>query len=233
MKKKTHRKTKRKFRIFVFILSMLILIALGIFLLCSYVLDVKTKAIIIHNNNIVSDNEILEIADIIDYPSFFLTNTKNIEKKLEKDVFIKDAKIKRNLLFQFHIYIEENKPLFIREDTNMIVFDAKNETPNNTDKDLDVPYLINYVPNTKYPDLIKKLKQIDYGLLKRVSQIKYEPTKYDESRFILYMNDSNRVYINLPKFKNFNDYDKMVEKFEGKTGKLYLDSGNYFEIDKK
>ena len=56
---------------------------------------------------------------------------------------------------------------------------------------------------------------------------------YDEDRFILYMNDSNRVYINLPKFKNFNDYDKMVTKFEGKTGKLYLDSGNYFEYDKK
>ena len=60
----------------------------------------------------------------------------------------------------------------------------------------------------------------------------YSPTKYDEDRFILYMNDSNRVYINLPKFKSFNKYDEMVTKFEGKTGRLYLDSGNYFEIDK-
>ncbi len=232
MKKRTHRKISRKFRIFIFILIMLVLIGFGIFLLCSYVLDVKTKAVIIHDNSILSDNEKLEIANIIDYPGFFLTNTKDIEKKLAKDVFIKKANIKRNLLFQFHIYIEENKPLFIREDTNMIVFDKDSETPNNVDKNLDVPYLINYVPNTKYADLIKKIKQIDYGLLKRISQIKYDPTKYDEARFILYMNDSNRVYINLPKFKNFNDYDKMVVKFEGKTGKLYLDSGNYFEIDK-
>ena len=60
----------------------------------------------------------------------------------------------------------------------------------------------------------------------------YSPTKYDEDRFILYMNDSNRVYINLPKFKSFNKYDEMVTKLEGKTGKLFLDSGNYFEIDK-
>ncbi|MBQ6546995.1 MAG: FtsQ-type POTRA domain-containing protein [Bacilli bacterium] len=226
------KRTRRKFKIFIFILSVIILIGLGVFLLCSYVLDVKTRTVIMHGNSIVSDDEILEIADIIDYPNFFLTNTKNIERKLEKDVFIKNVEVKRDLLLQFHIYIEENKPLFIREDTNMIVFDKNNEVKNNVSKDLDVPYLINYVPNTKYDDLIKKLKQINYGLLKRVSQIKYEPTKYDEDRFILYMNDSNRVYINLPKFKNFNDYDKMVVKFEGKTGKLYLDSGNYFEIDK-
>ena len=33
------------------------------------------------------------------------------------------------------------------------------------------------------------------------------------------------------KFKSLNKYDEMVTKFEGKTGVLYLDSGNYFEID--
>ena len=76
------------------------------------------------------------------------------------------------------------------------------------------------------------MNKIDYALIKKISQIKYDPTKYDEDRFILYMNDSNRVYINLPKFKNFNKYEEMVSKFEGKTGILYLDSGNYFEIDK-
>ena len=232
MSKKVRRKPNKKFRIFILILSTLALIALCIFLLCSYVFEVKTKAVIIHGNNIISDNEVLEIADIIDYPNFFLMNVKSIENKLEKDVFIKDVKVSRNVFFQLHIYINENKPLFIREDINKIVFDKNNEVSNNTNKVFDAPYLINYVPNTKYNELIKKLKQIDYGLLKRVSQIKYAPTKYDEDRFILYMNDSNRVYINLPKFKNFNNYDKMVTKFEGKTGKLFLDSGNYFEIDK-
>ena len=67
---------------------------------------------------------------------------------------------------------------------------------------------------------------------KKISDIKYYPNKYDEDRFVLYMNDSNKVYINLAKFKNINKYDEMVTKFEGKTGTLYLDSGNYFSIDK-
>lgn len=227
------RKKNRKFRIFVLILSVFLIIGLSIFLLCSYVFDVKARAVVIHGNSFITDNDVLELANLVDYPNFFLAKDKTIKKDLIDNPFIKDVKIKRNIFLQLHIYITENKPLFIREDTNMIVFDVKNETKNDIDKNLGVPSLVNYVPNTKYDELIKKLKQIDYSLLKKISQIKYDPTKYDEDRFILYMNDSNRVYINLPKFKSFNKYNQMVTKFEGKTGNLFLDSGNYFEIDKK
>ena len=71
-----------------------------------------------------------------------------------------------------HVYICENKPLFIREDTNMIVFDSKKEIKNDFGRNLDIPSLINYVPNKKYAQLLEKLTQIDYDLLKKVSQIK-------------------------------------------------------------
>ncbi len=233
MGKKKSKKKNRKLRIFILFVGFISLLFFLIALLFTKVLDIKTKAIIIHGNDIITDSEVLELTNMIDYPNFFKVSDKNIKRELKKQGFIEDVKIKRNILLQIHIYIKEKKPLFIREDSNMIVFDKNSEIENDLNRNLNIPYLINYVPNTKYDDLIEKLKKIDYNLLKKISQIKYEPTKYDEDRFILYMNDSNRVYINLPKFKNFNDYDKMVTKFEGKTGKLYLDSGNYFEYDKK
>ena len=233
MRKKKSKKKNRKLRIFMLVIGTILLLFFSIALLLVYVFDIKTKAIIIHGNNIVTDSQILEETNLIDYPNFFKVKESTIKKKIEKLSFIKNVKVKKKPLLQIHIYVEENKPLFIREDTNMIVFDKNNEITNNTKDNLNVPYLINYVPNTKYYELIKKIKQIDYNLLKKISQIKYEPNKYDEDRFILYMNDSNRVYINLPKFKSFNKYDEMVTKFEGKTGTLYLDSGNYFEFDKK
>lgn len=231
MKKK--KRTKKSVKIFILITSVFLLSFVSLFLLCAYVFEVKAKAVIIKGNNIISDNKILEYANIVDYPNFLLSSSKDIEKKLEKQSFIKDAKVKKNILFQIHINVEESKPLFIREDTNKIVLSDKTEIDNKEEFNLDIPYLINYVPNTKYSKLIKKVNEIDYDLLKKISQIKYDPNKYDEDRFLLYMNDSNRVYINLPKFKSFNKYDEMVTKFEGKTGTLYLDSGNYFEIDKK
>ena len=231
MKKK--KRTKKSVKIFILITSVFFFFFFSLFLLCAYVFEVKAKAVIIKGNNIISDNKILEYANIVDYPNFLLSSSKDIEKKLEKQSFIKDAKVKKNILFQIHINVEESKPLFIREDTNKIVLSDKTEIDNKEEFNLDIPYLINYVPNTKYSKLIKKVNEIDYDLLKKISQIKYDPNKYDEDRFLLYMNDSNRVYINLPKFKSFNKYDEMVTKFEGKTGTLYLDSGNYFEIDKK
>ena len=43
---------------------------------------------------------------------------------------------------------------------------------NDSKYNLDITYLINYVPNTTYYSLIEKLKQIDYNLFKKISQIK-------------------------------------------------------------
>ncbi|MGM9879617.1 MAG: cell division protein FtsQ/DivIB [Bacilli bacterium] len=232
MSKNKRKKKKKKFRIFLLVIGLLLLFSFAFIMLGAYVFKIDTKAIIIKGNDIISDEMILEEADLEDYPNFFLASSNDIEKKLKENTFIKSVNVNKNLFFQITINIKEYKPLFIREDTNMIVLDNGKETENDLNLELNIPSLVNYVPDTKYDELIEKFNQIDYSLIKKISQIVYSPTKYDEDRFILYMNDSNRVYINLPKFKSFNKYDEMVTKFEGKTGKLYLDSGNYFEIDK-
>ena len=46
------------------------------------------------------------------------------------------------------------------------------------------------------------------------------------------MVDGNYVYLTLSKFKLINNYLEIMkdEKFEGKKGILYLDSGNHFQI---
>lgn len=232
MSKKKEKKGKRKFRIFILIIGFLLLLTFIIIMLGAYVFKIQAKSIIVHGNSYIPESEILDSINIEENPNFFLTSTVDITKKLKKNPFIKEAKVTKNILFEINIYIEEYKPYFIREDQNKIVLSNGKEIENKEEYDLNIPSLINYVPDTKYKELIEKLNKIDYVLIKKISQIMYSPTKYDEDRFILYMNDSNRVYINLPKFKSFNKYDEMVTKLEGKTGKLFLDSGNYFEIDK-
>ena len=232
MSKKEKKKGKKKFRIFLLVIGFLLIFSFAFVMLGAYVFKINTKAIIIKGNDALSDEIILKEAGLEDYPNFFLTSSSDVSKKLKDNAFIKNVAINKTLFFQISIDIEEYKPLFIREDTTKIVLDNGKEIENDTDLKLDIPYLVNYVPDTKYEEFIEKMYKIDYSLVKKISQIVYSPTKYDEDRFILYMNDSNRDYINLPKFKNFNKYDEMVTKFEGKTGILYLDGGNYFEIDK-
>lgn len=232
MSKKKVKKKRSKLSLFLLFLVFLFIFVFIIVMLCAYVFKVPTRAIVIHGNSIISDQEILEISDLIDYPNFMLTSSSDIEKSIKSDSFVKSVSVRKGLFFEIDIYVDEYKPFFIREDVNKVVTSDFKEIDNVNEYNISVPYLVNYVPDTKYKELIEKMGKVDYSLIKKISQIMYSPTKYDEDRFILYMNDSNRVYINLPKFKSFDKYDEMVTKFEGKTGRLYLDSGNYFEIDK-
>ena len=84
---------KKKLRVFRLFLGLLILafFALLIYLL----LHTKIKNIIIKNTNYLNDDYIIELADIKDYPSFFLTRNSLIEEKLEKSSYIKKAIIKK------------------------------------------------------------------------------------------------------------------------------------------
>ena len=72
------------------------------------------------------------------------------------------------------------------------------------------------IPDTLYEKFIKKISEIDYDVLKRVSEIKYDKNEVDETRFLFTMNDGNYVYLT----------------FNNSKGVLYLDSGEYFEIFK-
>ena len=56
------------------------------------------------------------------------------------------------------------------------------------------------------------------------------PNELDQERFLLYMIDSNYVYITLSKIDKVNKYNSIVQKMENKKGIIYLDSGDYVEI---
>ena len=88
-----------------------------------------------------------------------------------------------------------------------------------------MPVLLNYVTDVVYPDFIKNYKEISSDIRSRISEIKYDPSTYDDTRFLLTMNDGNYVYINNPNFKSLEHYDKICATVKGKKGILYLDSG--------
>src|SRR5574344_3059395 len=127
MTKKKSKKVNRKFRIFIVCFVFALIIGFILVLLGAYVFETKVKTIVVHNNEILTDNEIINIANLNNYPNYYLTTHNQIEKKLEKNSFIKNATIKKKLFFEFDIYINEYKPLFIREDINKIVFDTGKE----------------------------------------------------------------------------------------------------------
>ena len=205
----------------------LALIILGLFIyLIGQIFKFPIKNIYIYNNTILSDQEIIDIAHLNNYPSIISTPNFRVKNRLEKNVFIKSAKVYKKKLKEIHIKIEENYPLFYNSTSKKTVLSNKSLTT----VEMVSPVLVNYVPDTIYKDFLDEMSKIDRNVIDRISEIKYDPNSVDGERFIFTMNDGNYVYLTLIHFEKINNYVDILKNFENKKGVLYLDSGEYFQV---
>ena len=184
------------------------------------------KNIYVSGNSILSDQEIIELAGISDYPSMFDVSIYKIEKKLETNKYINNASVKKKHLKEVYIKIEENIPILYYAYSDETIFNNKN----NYSGVYSNTTLLNYTPTDKFNDLIDGLILLSSDVRSRISEIQYIPNDVDDDRFLLTMNDGNYVYITLTKIELLDSYIKIVKEFVDKKGILYLDSGEYFEI---
>ena len=219
-KVKKKRKLKVKNIILLFIILMLILLALA------FLTDVKINNIIVKGNTLYSDWEIIKKAGLDDYPSSLKTLSSSIEKKLDKDDYIQSVDVKRIGLTKVVINIKENLPLFYYLPVQKTILADKTEVDDN----FPVPTVINYVPDKIYSKFLKAISSVNYDIVKRISEIRYDPNEVDDGRFFLTMNDGNQVYLTLKEFNKIDDYLNIIKEFDNKKGILYLDSGEYFEV---
>ncbi|MEG1647752.1 MAG: FtsQ-type POTRA domain-containing protein [Bacilli bacterium] len=220
--KKIRKKYKLKYQN---ILVILLIVYIVCFLIMNLI-NQKITNIYILNNSYLSDQKIIELALIKDYPST-LTNTCNrIKKRLEDNLYINKASVYKKNFTEVYIDVVENRPIFYKSSTNKTVLLDGMEVDDN----LLVPVLINYIPDTLYNSFLLKMGKIDKDVLLRISEIEYNPNEVDSQRFLLTMNDNNYVYLTMYKFESINSYIDIIKKFEGKKGILYLDSGEYFKV---
>lgn len=222
MARKVKKKRKLKVRKLFTVIFIFTLILLGL----AFLTDVKINNIIVKGNNLYSDWEIIKMAKLDDYPSSLKTLSRNIEKNLEKDNYINEVNIERPSLTKVVINVKENLPLFYYLPVDKTILTDKSETKDN----FPVPTVINYIPDKVYSKFLKAISSVDYDIVKRISEIKYDPNEVDEGRFFLTMNDGNRVYLTLNKFTKIDNYLDIIKEFDNKKGILYLDSGEYFEV---
>ena len=209
------------------VLLLLILIVALIYLLIKLFIGIKIQNIYVLNNEYLTDDYIIEKAGLKDYPSYFLNFSFRIKNKLEDDDYIKSAKVNKYFFGVVEIKVEENKVLFYKEYDKKYVLEDKKEVDS-------IPYsfapitVINYVPDTVYDNFVSKFIKLKEDVQSKISEVKYDPSEYDESRFMLYMVDGNYVYVTLTKFDSLDYYNEIYPTLEGKKGILYLDSGNHF-----
>ena len=223
-KQKKVQKKKRRLKVGAILIFLLFLTLFGSLLFG--ILSKPITNIYISGNNYLSDQEIIEIAKIEDYPSTIKNLSIIIENRLEKNDLIVSAKVRKKRLTKVYIEVTENQPLFFNSNTKETVF-ADGKILNNKNMG---PILVNYVPDTIYENFVSSMKKINNVVLERTSEIVYNPNDVDEERFLFVMDDGNYVYLTLTKFDSINNYVNIIKKFEGKKGILYLDSGEYFKV---
>mgnify|MGYP003571282822 CR=1 FL=1 len=227
------KKKKKKLnvkRLLVFILFIYLLIS-GIIKL----VNEPIKNIIITGNELVSDKEIIERANIKDYPPMISLKINKMKKSIKENPLVSEVEIKRNLKFQVEINVTELKIICLDKNNNKLLLEDGTSIDNNN-LYAGIPVLINYTKEDVLKRFLESMGELDYGTLSGISEIEYSPSMsadekvVDETRFLLKMNDGNSVYINLSKLSTLKYYQKIYANLGDKKGVLHLDSGEYLEV---
>lgn len=208
----------------------LLLIIYLIVMIGYVIITMPIKNIYIKNTHLLTDYEIIKAAGIQDYPAIFKVSANKMEKAILKLDLVSQVEVKKKWNGKLIITIVEAKPLFYNRNTNKVVLSNQKEVEKNK-KFLGIPTLINYVPNELLNDFIKAFRNIDTDVIAMISEIEYQPDISDEviidnHRFLLRMNDSNHVYVNVINMKRLNDYKQVMMTIGEQRGTLYLDSYN-------
>lgn len=216
---------KKKFKLVKFLIVLLMLYIVGFFIYKLFV--AKINNIYISNNINLTDQEVIDISGLRDYPSFLFTTKSTIKNRLLKHDLIKGVKVKKKIWGIIEIEVDENEPLFIYKKTEKVILENTKQIDNNN---YILPTITNEIEEDMLNKLVEKYKDIDNEIKLLISEIEYVPNDIDKERFIFTMNDGNYIYITLYKILSINEYIKILPNLENKKGILYLDSGNYFEI---
>lgn len=219
-----HGKREKKVRIrYGRLIVFFLIVFLLLYLVINYI-KIPVRNIYVKGNIELSDQEIIDLSGLRDYPSVLSFTNYQVSKKLEKNIYIKKATVKKDFR-KVYIEVEENYGLFYNSELGKtVMYDDR------TSDLKDVPTLINHVTDDVYSLFVEKMKLLNRSVINRISEIKYEPNDVDSERFLFYMNDGNYVYITLEKIESLNNYVDIIKTFENRKGILYLDSGEYFEM---
>ena len=221
--KKRKKIKKIKFKSFLILIIILLIIGLLIY----YYTTLHITNIFVKGNNLLSEQEIIEEAELIDYPKIYEVNVNNIKNKLLKNDLINKVTVDKSLFGKITIEIEENKIIY-KTNNNYMLSSGKIIS---LEKDINnVPILINEIDEDIINKFIKKFLLINDDIVTKISNIIYAKSELDNERFMFYMNDGNYVYVTLSKIELINSYNEIYPTLGDNKGILYLDSGNHFQI---
>ncbi len=223
--KKEQKKRKRRLKRKNIFLTLFFLFLFFVFGYYFYTLPIRT--ILITGTKHLSDQEIIEVVGIKEYPPLFRVSSYKMRKKILELSYVQDVKIKKDLFGRLTISILEEVPIFYNRNNHKLVFASGKEIESQTL--YGVPVLTNYVPDEIYQRMKVEINEMNQDVLEMISEIEYQPWRsddvmIDDTRFFLRMNDGNVIYVNLINWDKLDTYMTIYSSLGTAKGTLQLDS---------
>lgn len=229
IEKKKRRRTKRKIIKYIFLLSMVLLI------FAYLTSDIsKVKSLVVQENNLYSDEKILEMAKL-DYNSSFILNPSFvIAYRIEKDELIKKAHVSKNLQNGIEISIDEEKVIgYLDDEKKRLLVQNKGIIEYEDWESLiysSIPRIGKFT-DSQLEELNQAFLNVEKEMILMISEIEAYKTSYDDNMVQLIMVDGNRITTSMKGIEMINKYKDVLKSLQGSHVCLYLEeiSGTIFK----
>lgn len=198
MQKKIKKKKQKRRRCFV--LVVLLIIACIVFMTGS---ASKVKKISVSGCHLTSQEDIIEHISIKSKETYFFKVNKNqVEKEIEQMLFVKKATVKKDLLGNVKISVQENNAmlysyidnvLYLVDEDGVIEKDEKQEKLSYVQR---YPQAINFDENY-LKQFVKEYKKLPSVIKNQISSIVFEPNDKDQTKCKLELDSGKIFYVRI------------------------------------
>lgn len=217
MRKKIKKKKKKRRQRFVAAVIVLIL------MICFFVSDLsKVKSIEVSGCQRLEESDIIDNISIKSQSTFFFNvSTSDLEKEIEKMVFVQDAKVSKSLFGDIKITIKENEPAtYCYIDNQLYVADEKGHIQ----KDSEQKWL-SYVQRTpqsmnfdldNFKKFVKEYVKLPSVVQNQISSLIFEPDEKDPTKCRFELDDGKIFYVrieNMAEQLTSQNYYLVIQRF--------------------
>jgi len=187
----------------------------------------------IYGNELLSDKEILKLADLNKKESFLTLSSKSIEQKLEDKKIVEKADVNKIFPNTVKITVKEYQVIGqtkINNDTYLLLANGLLTKEIHNDNNLNVPIFTNWEQGDELQEMSSELNKLPNSIFNSISEIVYSPTKADAMHITLYTNEGFEVLTSIRQFADhMSNYPAIIKEIpQGKKGIIHLEVGAYF-----
>lgn len=216
MRKKLKKKKQKRRRI-----AMLIILLSLLFLGFIFSPASKVKKVTVKGCSLVDEESLIDNLSVkVNQDYFFKVSNSKLKKEVEKHIFVKNASIKKDIIGNITITIEENNAiLYTYLDNILYIVDEDGIYEEDINQKLlsyvqRYPQAINFNKDN-FKLLVKQYHKLPSVIKNQISSIIFEPDEKDQDKCKLEMDDGKIFYVRM---------DKMAEQ---------LTSTNYYLVIQK